>query len=217
MERYPIVITYIRTADHGSELKHALRSLENITNFNGEVYIVGEREIWFNNLHTIEMKRHHGRPYLDQVKKLNEAAKQMPEKFIISMDDVYVTEPTEIGVYNKGELKGDALNYYRRTKKHTEDFLKDHGVDDLIDYECHAPILVERDKLLETFRLILDYKVYPSLQWRSIYGNVNKIESEYFEDQKSKTANLKEGKIISTQFFTDELSKLFTEPSRYEL
>lgn len=85
------------------------------------------------------------------------------------------------------------------------------------DFETHAPMLVDRDKLLETLNVILDDPKSWELQWRSMYGNMHGIEFEYFEDKKTKTSKLKDGAIISTANYTRELDKLFPEPSRYEL
>ena len=53
-------------------------------------------------------------------------------------------------------------------------------------------------------------------QWRSLYGNIYNSGGEDFEDMKTKTHQLKRGKIISTQFYTKELDKIFPEKSQYE-
>lgn len=52
------------------------------------------------------------------------------------------------------------------------------------DFETHAPMLVHRDKLLETLNIILDDPKSWELQWRSMYGNMHSIEAELFEDKK---------------------------------
>lgn len=213
---YPILITYIRTNDNGKELRYSLRSLKNITNFNGEVAVVGDSEQWFQNITYIRTRRIHGDPYGDQVAKLRHAAFQMPDKFIIGMDDLYCLEPTEAGFPNRGILESDNSNYYRRTKLNTIEFLKEHGVTEPLNYECHSFYLVEKDKLLQTFDIILKSPNRGKLQWRSIYGNLFNPETEYMEDKKSYDGRLKEGKIISTQFYTSELDKLFPQPSVYE-
>ena len=214
--KYPILITYIRTSDRGKELRHSLRSLENITNWNGEVYVVGDREPWFSDINHIPYKRLFGKPYLDQVNKLRHAIHQLDsDKVIISMDDIYVTEPTEIGFYYRGELTGGTDNYYRRTKFHTADLLREQSIEPL-DFECHAPYLVDKDKFIQITDLIIHHPQGSMLQWRSLYGNIHQPESEYFEDKKTKTSKLREGAIISTQIYTPELEKLLPKPSRFE-
>lgn len=213
---YPILITYIKTRDKGQELQYSLRSLKNITNFNGEVTVVGDCEKWFQNINHIRLRRIHGNPYGDQVAKLQHAAFQMPDKFIINMDDVYITEPIEVKFPNRGILTSDNKNYYRRTKLNTIELLKEHGVNEPLNYEVHAPYLVEKDKLIQTFDIILKSPNRGKLQWRSIYGNLFNPETEYMEDKKSYDGRLKQGSIISTQFYTSELDRLFPEPSIYE-
>lgn len=213
---YPILITYIRTNDNGKELRYSLRSLKNVTNFNGEVTVVGDSEQWFQNIRYIRTRRIHGNPYGDQVAKLRHAAFQMPDKFIIGMDDLYCLEPTEAGFPNRGILESDNSNYYRRTKLNTIELLKEHGVTEPLNYECHSFYLVEKNKLIQTFDIILKSPNRGKLQWRSIYGNLFNPETKYMEDKKCYDGRLKQGSVISTQFYTSELSSLFPEPSIYE-
>lgn len=213
---YPILITYIRTRDNGQELRYSLRSLKNLTNFNGEVNIVGDGELWFNNINRIAMRRIHGNPYGDQIAKLRHAAHQMPDKFIIGMDDVYCLEPTEAGFPNRGILESDDSNYYRRTKLNTIELLKEHGITDPLNYECHSFYLVEKDKLLQTFDIILSHPNKDRLQWRSVYGNLFKPDTYYYEDKKSYNGQLKKGAVVSTQFYISELDNLFPDKSEFE-
>ena len=215
--KYPVLITYIRTLDRGQELRYSLRSLKNITNWNGDVFVVGDREAWFKNIHHIHRTRIIGKPYLDQVTKLNHAVKQIDsDKIIISMDDVYILEPTEISFYTRGELVGGTENHYRRTKLYTAEKLRQQAKNAL-DYECHAPYLVDKDKFIQITDMILSDEQPKMLQWRSLYGNTYNPPSQEFEDKKTKTSKLREGAIISTQFYTRELDMLFPEPSIYEV
>lgn len=215
--KYPYMTPYIRTGDSGMELRYSLRSLENITNFNGEVLVVGEKERWFGNLTYIPSVRKYGKTYLDQVHKLLIACENMPGKFICSMDDIYITRPTRIGFYNKGKLTGEGTSYHQRTKAATRNVLLELGFTDPVDYECHAPYLVERDKLKETLEFILSRPEKETLQWRSLYGNMHRPETEFMIDQKTKTANLADGAILSTGFYTNELHTLFPNLSKYEI
>ena len=215
--KYPVLITYIRTLDRGQELRYSLRSLKNITNWNGDVFVVGDREAWFKNIHHIHRTRIIGKPYLDQVTKLNHAVKQIDsDKIIISMDDVYILEPTKISFYTRGELVGGTENHYRRTKLYTAEKLRQQAKNAL-DYECHAPYLVDKDKFIQITDMILNDEQPKMLQWRSLYGNTYNPPSQEFEDKKTKTSKLREGAIISTQFYTRELDMLFPEPSIYEV
>lgn len=70
--KYPVVITYVSDKHGGKELKYALRSLSKVTNWNGEVYIVGDREKWFSaEIKHIRAGKLHFNPWLDQAKKVD--------------------------------------------------------------------------------------------------------------------------------------------------
>lgn len=211
--KYPILTTYIHTEDDGQELRTSLRSLQNITNWSGKLFVVGDSEKWFKNISYIKANRIHGKPYKDQIQKIKLALSYMPEVFIISQDDIYICTPTTVGVYYLGELTNDVSSFHKRTKKNTKELLEYMGLPTL-DYECHTPILVEKDKLLETLYFILDSG--QNIQWRSVYGNMWNVKAELFEDKKTKTSHLKRGNIISTNFYTNELVELFPEPCIFE-
>lgn len=214
---YPICLPYIRTLDHGQELRYSLRSLENISNFNGEVFIVGDSEVWFNNIHHIKLRRSHRQPYLDQVLKLKLALEYLPEIFIASMDDIYIMEPTKIGFYHQGILTDEDRTPHKKTKSNTKKLLNEMGIDSPLDHEVHYPMLVERDKLSEILDIILNHPLKYALQWRSLYGNIYKPDSQLVEDKKTKTRLLKEGNILSTNHYTPELHMHFPVASKYEV
>lgn len=208
-----IVLPYIHTPDNGKELRYMLRSLKNLVGFDGEVMIVGDREKWFQNIQHIPCRRLSKKPYLDQAMKMKLACDYAPETFIAMQDDIYFTEPVEAGAYYIGELTDEFTSIHKRSKKYTKDMLLDMGLG-IRDFEAHAPILVERVRLLTALSYVMQNE--PPLQWRSMYGNLWDIDAELFEDKKTRTHQLKEGKIISTNFYTSELHKLFPEPSIYE-
>lgn len=212
MNKLPVILPYVKDGNFGNELKRSLRSLKNIKNFSGEVVIMGDKEDWFTNINYRKVRRRHGRPYVDQKMKMLLACELYPA-FIASQDDIYVTEPLEITAYYKGDLQAENSNFYQRSKKATKEFLESKGLP-IKDFDVHAPLVVQSYKLKETLKLILND---PLIQWRSVYGNTWGIEAELFADAKTKTTELIQGKIISTQYFTDELDKLFPEKSIYEL
>lgn len=214
-----VVLPYIHTYDSGMELRYMLRSLKNITNFDGEVIVVGDREKWFTDKIThVQARRQSNKPYLDQTCKMLGACNllNLGEEFIAMYDDVYITEPTEVGVYKlEGELRATKPSIHQRSKQYTADKLKEMG-STTVDYETHAPMLVNTSRLVTILKYILDDPKPHMLQWRSMYGNLYRIEAELFEDKKTKTQQLKQGAIISTNIYTPELHKLFPEPSIYE-
>lgn len=215
---FDVLIPYIHTKDCGLELKYALRSLKNVTNWSDQVWIVGDRELWFSDkINYVAAERLQGQPYYDQVSKMLSVLDKLPEQFIASQDDVYITESTEIGVYQQGELVGSDQNHHKKTKKFTAEVLKELGFDKPLDYECHAPMLVEREKMRQVLSSIRDNSSRDMLQWRSVYGNMYTVVGTPFEDKKTHSSHLTQGPIISTKFYIDELAKLFPKPSKFEI
>jgi hypothetical protein len=213
---YPILITYIHTHDCGNELRYTLRSLKNITNFSGEVVVVGDTEDWFNNVEVVKTSRLSYKPYLDQVLKIHKALPHMPDTFIIGQDDIYCLEPVEIGVFHQGDFKFTSSSLHQRTKRFTHDLLVEKGYTP-IDYETHTPMLVNKAKLQEVLEFIVSQPKREMLQWRSLYGNFNNVGGAFFEDKKVRGHHLIKGDIISTARFIPELKTLLPEPSEYEL
>lgn len=213
MNKHPIVLPYISN-DGGRELRCMLRSLKNIQNFNGEVYIVGDKEEWFSNITHIPVKRLYGKPYADQRNKMAIACtfRTIPDTFIAMMDDVYITEPLTVGVYVRGELPIESNTVYGKTKVETRKFLSKFVHDPLYDYECHTPMLVDKLDLL-TVLVMIDK---PNIQWRSVYGNIYRIPFKNFKDKKTRSFGLPKGKIISSNFYIGELEKLYPTKSEYE-
>lgn len=208
------VYTYIHTPDFGQELRYSLRSISNLTNFDGDVFIVGESELWLKNVTYLPVKRLYGNPNVDVQKKLRAVVDdpRIPDEFILMMDDVYITEKIAAIDMHRGDLTGNNENTYQMSKLKTLEFLKNNVTETRFDYETHAPFICNK-KRLSTVLDIVDGTI---LQWRSIYGNIFEIGGELFEDMKTKSSKLPPGSIISTQFYTDELDKLFPKESIYE-
>lgn len=215
----PVLIPYKKTQDRGMELKHVLRSLTNLKEWDGRVYISGDKEDWFKNIIHIPRSRTHGNPHRDVEFKILAALQSdfFPDEFILMNDDIYCMEPTEIKPLYRGILVGSTTNYYQRSKKRTAEYLRDKGIAEPMDYEVHAPMIMNRERRLEISHLLQSSFNGTPLQARSVYGNLFNVGGEVYEDKKTKTRELKKGIYISTQFYTDELQKLFPKKSNYEV
>lgn len=212
----PVVIPYVKTLDKGSELRYSLRSLKNIQNWNGEVIIIGDREDWFDNITHIKSVRRNKSPYQDVENKLMDAMLELPDDFIVSMDDVYITESLELGYYYHDRLfKCLPNSHHRRCLIKTGEWLEQFNHADF-NYDIHVPFIVNKEKRIEVNRIIKQNLKGFSLQWRSIYGNVFRVGGEEYIDKKSKNKNLKSGKFISSLVFSPELELMFPKPSRFE-
>ena len=206
-----VVYTYIHTDDFGEELRYSLRSLQNYKDV-GKVFIVGDNELWVKNISFVPCKRTYGNPYEDVQYKLECIVEsEIAEDFLLMMDDIYLTEEYQPKILHRGELVGNQKNWYQRSLKATREKLIKLGINPL-NYETHAPFIVNKTKLVQCLEMI----DFTNLQWRSIYGNIHQIGGQLFEDKKTKSNHLPAGDIISTQFYTKELAKLFPKESIYE-
>jgi hypothetical protein len=213
--KLPILYAYRQTEDDGAELRYSLRSLNNITNWNGEVYIVGDVPSWIQGVHHKRpFKRSHD-PYVDVAGKLYDvfADSELPDTFIYLNDDVYVTKKMTIKTYAEGEINPTENGYHKNSLRMTKTWLQENGYP-VLNYDIHTPMIIERDKWLPIYQLFKD--TGSKLQWRSLYGNIYGIKSEHYEDKKTYTAELPDAPIISTNYYTDELKELFTQKTRFE-
>lgn len=211
--KYPAVYIYKKTSDRGRELQFSLRSLANITNWNGQVFIIGHRETWLTGVTVIDAEKD-AEPHIDRNNKLRAivASKEIPDDFIFMNDDFYCTEPTELTAMYNGSLDTDALGNWATSKRETAKFLQDNGIESPLNYDIHTPILFNKQKLAEVLKLIGNTTLLP----RSVYGNLFEIGGKPYIDRKTRTMYLPKAPFISTHLYTKELDKLFTTPSQFE-
>src|SRR5690554_3413219 len=106
-ERIDVVYVY-KQSGNGDELKHSLRSLRNLADFNGKVFIVGDSHTWFSNDIThIPCPSKTRNFYLDAEEKWLKAIsdERISDNFIAMNDDMYITESTSLPVMHQGYIK----------------------------------------------------------------------------------------------------------------
>ena len=212
--KYPCVYVYKRTSDKGQELKYSIRSLENVKNWNGEVFVAGDNEDWFKDVKVIEAKKSHVK-WTDQENKLRAIVgdKRVADDFIYFNDDMYCVTPTEITPLYDGKLENyTGKNGWQKAKSDTKDYLEKKGAT-IFNYDIHVPMVFNKDKLAKILDILDENRKQP----RSLYGNLYEIGGEQYKDRKTYTSKLRKGKLLSTKRFTPELKELFKSKSRYEL
>lgn len=218
--KYPVVIPYVRTQDGGQELKYTLRSLKNLTEWNGEVFIIGDREDWFRNITHIPNKTRSYSPYEDVENKVLLALRdrRIPDDFIFTNDDIYITRKTTIKNWHRGELPKEGKGYHMKAKIATRSFLISKGIENPLDFSVHAPMILNKQKRMEVHKIVKRSLRGTALLARTIYGNmfIDPKDMVKTKDKKTKTSKLMSGAVISTQYFTDELSDKFPEESKFE-
>ena len=189
--KLPVVITYLKTPDKGQELRTTLRTLKNIKNWDGKVFVVGNREDWFNNKIThIETARAFGKAHMDRNNKLRKiiADKRIPDDFIYTADDVYIMKPMEVKAWHAGEITTDhgfSTSAYKQIKWRTRNWLKtERKFTKVLDYDLHTPMILNKKKLAKILDICDQQHPDFELHFRTLYGNIYKIGGEQRQDGK---------------------------------
>lgn len=112
---------------------------------------------------------------------------EITNDFWLFNDDFFIMQPvTDFPTAIRGTMrdrikelrKRYGASSYQQQLVRTENVLKRRGYDTL-DYALHVPILINKEKALET---IEEFKGYP--MFRCLYGNYNKIEGVMMDDVK---------------------------------
>ena len=156
----------------------------------------------------------------------------MSDNFVLMNDDFFFLKRTEnVEYFNKGKLEASRKNhsthggYYYRAISDTMEMLRDMGIDHPTDFEVHYPIIFNKHKLLKTLEKISQEEGF---LFRSIYGNLNNIESKYRRDVKVfnieqfRRSRLKDfmstdEKIVTDIRFQKWIDNRFKEKSSFEI
>ena len=152
------------------------------------------------------------------------------EKFWLFNDDFFILQPIRSEEpHHRGLLRdhirevesrhGNSATLYTRELRRCYGLLRDAGYSSL-SYAIHAPMLVERAKMLEAL------KAFPTCpMFRSIYGNYAKIGGRMQKDYKLLNTTDKpdrDAPVLSTsnKTFSGDVTRFimetFPEPSKYE-
>lgn len=224
---------YICKIGENEELRYSIRSV--VHNFpDARVWVVGGKPGWYSGEY-IEVSQNHNK-YTNAFNNLMAIcnSNEIPESFIFMNDDFFILKKFDLNnTFNGGLLSNKIERYtqnmpisgYIRKLVATQDMLKSKTIGDALDYELHVPILVEKDKLLSII------KKYPSLLWRSMYGNLHnlggieirdvKVYSDPRYSERSKEID-KDSIFASTEdnsfksVHESILKNMFFEPTKFE-
>jgi hypothetical protein len=219
--KYPAVYVYKKTSDKGQELRYSLRSLENVTNWNGEVFICGDKEGWLNDgVQMIEdFKRSHMKHQdVNNKRRAIAECKRLADDYIYMNDDFIITKPVEIEPLHQGELPETPpkINHWHKIKLRTRDYLVSQGIKKPLDYDIHVPMILNKQKVLQILDICETVDPQKPYAFRSLYGNIHNIGGKFYKDRKTQSNKLLKGELLSTRSFTKELMKLFPDEGRFE-
>lgn len=211
--KYPAVYSYKKTDTR--ELALSIRTLRNIKEWNGEIYIVGDDPELFLGYTHRTIKHDWGKKSNcrsnDEICAYQTAAEEVGD-FIMMADDIYILKPWSITRHNRGLIddhitERNIRDSYMLQLKSTSKWLKSQGKPAL-SYELHIPFLVEAEKFLEIVSIIPHIR--DGVFIRSVYGN-------WFDEPSTPLDDTKNKPITDTTVIHSSSNKLFDyeEISRY--
>lgn len=177
---------YICRSGDNEELRYSIRSV--IRSFpEAHVWVVGGKPIWYKGNY-IEVEQNQDK-YTNALNNIIAIcnSKEIPESFIFMNDDFFILKSFDLQETFHGGLLIDKISTYRaitRSSKYitkldsTHRMLTQQGIENILDYELHVPIRLEKAKLEH---IITNH---PDFLWRSTYGNMYKIGGTQIKDVK---------------------------------
>ena len=158
---------------------------------------------------------------------------RLSDDFIFMNDDFFILKPIESLSFNYGPVKEVYERYqriyssetnYMRGMRETADFLKKLGISDPLSFELHLPMIMNKSKVLEMFKLpgVSSISV---LHKRTLYGNLYIKDSHYHQDVKvslrtpfdfSMCDDFLSSSDISWAIVKPHLQRLFPQKCLYE-
>lgn len=210
------------------ELRLSLRSLERNAKDLESVFIVGEKPNWIKNVVHIPVDDVYTRENNVFRKILTACKLDISENFFFMNDDFYMTRPFIMGDYPffvNGVVEGiQNPSRYQKVQNKTLNCLQSNGINMVMDYRVHCPIIFNKEKFLQL------EKYYKATKFdevgysaRLLYGNLFADNPIICEDCKlwsgDKIKDTIQGCISTNDDCEDvlnELLKIFNKPSKYE-
>ncbi len=190
-KRLPAVYSYKKTDTR--ELELSILTLQNIKEWNGKIYIVGDDPTCFLPAYyehipiTHDWGKKSNSHWNDEICAYQTAAEAVGD-FIMMADDIFVLKPWSLTRHNRGliddHITGRKIrDEYRTQLKRTAEWLAKRDKPTL-SYELHIPFLVEAEKFLEIVSIIPHIR--DGVFIRSAYGNWFNEPSTPLDDTKNK-------------------------------
>lgn len=222
---------------NNNEIRYSLRSVESFFPAAGKVFVIGECPEWLQNVVHIKVTDTHDNKILNAMVKYGIAVDdpRVSKDFILMNDDFFFLKSTEeIPYYSRGTI-AEMLNlhpskngYYFRSLWDTRKRLDAMGISDAIDFEVHAPMIFNKEKLKTVMGMVGTERAYA---FRSCYGNLMGMTPEKTVDFKA--ANTTEflvqklrtdshflsinDALVADEDFRNWVGTMYWRKSKYEL
>lgn len=221
-----------RSIQKNVELRFALRSIEKHLTGVGNVFIIGHKPDWVTNVIHIPADDDPRNRFRDRniCNKIIAACRdeRVSKDFLVVHDDHFLLSDYEAGAfpyYSHATIK-PGQGQYANTKKNTISLLGQVN-----DYDCHCPILFNKERFMRSVALA-DWSKWYGYLLKTLYCVLNGIPGEYMGDIKIRLP-LKYDEIMlqiaGRKWFSigdrcfvpggmkDVLQELYPSKSKYEL
>jgi hypothetical protein len=225
-------VVYICRSGENEELRYSIRSAVKNLKFDN-LWVVGGKPGWYSGNHIkVDQNKSKYSNARNNLKAICSSS-EISDSFILMNDDFYIINKVDNVPYMHGGLLSDKIKRYEQLTGGTRYVLMLNKTlsnlsrklkKDILDYELHVPMVMEKEKLLK----IVDVPDF----WRSRYGNTFSVGGEEIVDVKvygsgslmSKSYDLNNLKYDYLSSNDDSfeaikeriLLKDFNEPSIYE-
>lgn len=186
-----IGVVLVRRGDN-PELRYAMRSWSRNVAQISDVIAVGMPPRWVNTRQVLTPQS--STKYANTTYALRYvcAEKLLPERFVLLNDDFYALRPTRVPTWHRGPMLDVVADYrqrgidsaYVRGMEATAHALIRAGIETPLCYEVHAPMVIERDLMVEILDRYMADESVRVLHKRSAYGNHAGIGGVEVEDVK---------------------------------
>ena len=211
------------------EVRLSLRSLEKNAKNLDRVLIVGNCPEWVQSvIHIPEEDKCF--PFSNHIRKVLRAIEGgISDHFLLMNDDFYMMRTFDVDKYPYF-IRGELFNYrqhgiYRKMLNNTVDILHKKGIEKVLAYNCHVPIIYNRDMFLDIKPLWQKWERDDvGFSPRIVYGNLFVGHGEVIDDPKVfddvMPKEIGASGCISSHNnsvkMLNELEQIFYKPSKYE-
>lgn len=187
------ILYVVKQEEDNEELRYSLRSLRNIPH--GKVFMAGYKPSWVSNkvIHIPVVQDR--TKYKNSTNNLLTACNdpRLSSDFLLFNDDFFVMRPMkEMPVFNRGsnhdvtaEYKAKGSGGYVNGMIQTEELLHQLGVKDVINYELHVPMHINKHKFIDVIQMQRDLAPHIRVvHKRTLYGNFWKLGGKKISDVK---------------------------------
>jgi hypothetical protein len=179
---------------NNNEIRFSLRAIEKNLKGVGNIFVIGEKPDWMQNVIHIAHPDEFGPANADGniIRKVLRAIQdeRLSDRFLFINDDHIVIKPInacDVPYFHKGDMttyKEEYFKtpYWRKRLGRTRDVLVFKGIP-AYHYDCHTPIVFDKDKFPEVMKQF-DYGVKPGYTMKSIYANTVGVDGVLLSTEK---------------------------------